>query len=253
MTRPTLESRLVQRELPAQRHVMYQRWSHLLFAHWLEEPERIQATLPKGLFVDAFNGRAFVGAVPFYMERIRPRFLPPLPGISWFLEFNLRTYVHDVDGRPGVWFYSLDANQSLAVALARRFFHLPYFRAKMRAATGDGNMQSRSHRQGHQIQDRVDYKIPDGPMAEAESGSLEFFLLERYLLFAHDRSRDRVLSGRVFHSPYPFAEVDSESFKAHIAPVFTAAGFDPPAERPSSLLYSPRVDVKVFPTIPLSR
>ncbi len=84
---------------------MYQKWRELLFVHWTFDPDEIQATLPPGLRVDTFEGRAYVGVVPFYMRDIRPRFCPPLPWISDFLELNLRTYVfEESSGTPGVWF-----------------------------------------------------------------------------------------------------------------------------------------------------
>jgi uncharacterized protein len=110
---------------------MYQQWRDLLFLHWEYSTATIQATLPDGLYVDTFDGKAYLGVVPFFMRNIRPRYLPTVPGISNFMELNLRTYVHDREGVPGVWFYSLDANQHLAVKIARRFFHLPYVFAHM--------------------------------------------------------------------------------------------------------------------------
>ena len=130
--------RLAQRERPASFLVGRQRWNHLLFGHWKIDAAEIQATLPPGLFVDTFEGDAYLGVVPFFMQRVRPAWLPPLPGVSWFLELNVRTYVFDAEGRPGVWFYSLDCNQPVAVFLARSLFHLPYFHAKMTSVIRDG-------------------------------------------------------------------------------------------------------------------
>ena len=127
MHTPTLTQRLEYQKRPQNKAVvMYQKWRDLLFLHWEFDPQVIQETLPAGLHVDTYQGRAYLGLVPFYMKDIRPRFCPCIPGISNFLEMNLRTYVFDSTGRPGVWFYSLDANQWLAVRIARRFFHLPY-------------------------------------------------------------------------------------------------------------------------------
>jgi uncharacterized protein YqjF (DUF2071 family) len=126
-----MDQRLAMRQRPDDFSVLRQRWSELLFLHWPFSSEVIQASLPKGLYVDTFDGQAWVGIVPFYMDRVRPVFFPPVPGISWFLELNVRTYVHDETGEPGVWFYSLDCNLPLAVAIARRFYHLPYEHAEM--------------------------------------------------------------------------------------------------------------------------
>ena len=110
---------------------MRQRWAGLLVLHWPIEISLIQDRLPPGLHVDTFNGQAWIGVVPFFMQRVRPTGLPPVPWLSWFLELNVRTYVHDDAGNPGVWFFSLDCNQPVAVEIARRAFHLPYQHAAM--------------------------------------------------------------------------------------------------------------------------
>ena len=110
--------------------VMYQKWRNLLFLHWEYDAEIIAKSLPKGLYVDTYQDKAYIGIVPFEMRDVRPRFLPAVPGISNLLELNLRTYVYDEDGIPGVWFYSLDANKRFAVYMARYFFHLSYYHAK---------------------------------------------------------------------------------------------------------------------------
>jgi uncharacterized protein YqjF (DUF2071 family) len=110
-----------------------QRWRDLLFLHWRVPVSTVQRTLPEGLTVDTFDGDAWVGIVPFAMQGVRPRFFPPVPWLSWFLELNVRTYVLDAQGVPGVWFHSLDCDQPVAVEIARRCFHLPYMHARMRA------------------------------------------------------------------------------------------------------------------------
>lgn len=163
---------------------MYQQWRDLLFLHWEYSAAAIQATLPDGLFVDCFDGRAYLGVVPFFMQGIRPRFLPAVPGISSFMELNLRTYVHDRAGVPGVWFYSLDANQWLAVKIARRFFHLPYEYAVMESSrNGAGRIHYQSVRASEPDPARrcvFDYAA-DADLPVAAPGSLEFFLVEHYL------------------------------------------------------------------------
>ena len=148
---PTDTDRLAVRTRPKDRKpVMYQRWDDLLFLHWSYNPLAIQRTLPRGLTVDTFEGKAYIGIVPFFMRGVRPSFCPRLPGLSDFLELNVRTYVFDEDGIPGVWFYSLDANQWLAVRAARRFFFLPYFDCKMKAERTATTAEIRylSHRRG---------------------------------------------------------------------------------------------------------
>ena len=146
---PTLEDRLAVRLRP-QSWVMEQTWTNLLFLHWRVPAEIVQSTLPEGLTVDTFDGVAWLGVVPFFMRRVHLRWLPSIPGgFSDFLELNVRTYVHDAAGRPGVWFYSLDCNQSIAVRTARKFFHLPYKHAHMSATRDDeGAIRYKAKRRG---------------------------------------------------------------------------------------------------------
>src|SRR5260370_5883335 len=125
-----IQHQLLERQRPVSHHgVMFQRWVHLLFMHWKFDPEMVQQTLPRGLTVDTYGGMAWIGIVPFCMRRVRPAVLTFRS--SNFLELNLRTYVRDQNGRPGVWFYSLDANHPLEVSTARFLFCLPYQHAKL--------------------------------------------------------------------------------------------------------------------------
>jgi hypothetical protein len=236
---PTMAMRLHYRERPDRAHVMYQRWDKLLFLHWRVSAEQIQSTLPPGLFVDTFDGSAWVAIVPFYMLGIRPRFCPPVPGISNFLELNVRTYVHDEQGRPGVWFFSLDCNQSLAVWTARTFFHLPYQHAQMQATAQGAHVDYRCQRRGAPKQSRYHYQIHEQTHL-AEPGSLEFFVAERYLLFAQTPAGIRC--GQVNHVPYPLAVATVDSWDA--APL-EQAGFAP-GRPPDNILASPGVDVRIY-------
>lgn len=242
MKTPALTDRLAARERPDSRPVGRQRWSDLLFAHWKVDAQAVQATLPPGLFADTFEGEAYMGVVPFFMEWVRPAWLPPLPWISWFLELNVRTYVHDAHSQPGVWFYSLDCNQPLAVAIARRFFHLPYFHARMSAKRRDGAIQYHCQRRG-ETGEPWRYEWRSGAQAApAELGTREFFLIERYVLFSADHTGCLHL-GRVHHAPYrihtPVVSALSTG-PAHLA------GFDLKGA-PVSLFGVESVDVSIFP------
>ena len=215
-TTPSPRQRLDERTRPVGRPVMYQRWSRLLFLHWVVDPKLIQARLPRGLTVDIWEERAYLGIVPFSMQRIRPRGFPPLPGISDFLEINVRTYVHDSAGRPGVWFFSLDCNQPLAVWTARMLFHLPYEHARMRAnRSAAGCIEFRTKRRGAHHESRFQYDA--GPLESvAVPGTLEFFLTERYTLFSMDRGGG-LFAGRVHHPPYPLASAEVGGWDADLA------------------------------------
>ena len=239
MTFPTPHQREALRQRPAGSSVGHQRWSDLLFAHWEVAPADVQATLPSGLFCDTHEGRAYVGIVPFFMERIRPAFLPPLPWLSWFQELNVRTYVHDEQGRPGVWFYSLDCNQPIAVQVARRFFRLPYFHARMTARRKDGVIEY--HCQRHGSRDAHYRWTAAGNTKTATLGSLEFFLLERYALFTSD-GEGGIYMGRVHHEPYRYGATKVEVVDPEPA---SMAGFVLKGG-PCSLLAAKPVDVEVY-------
>ena len=116
--------------VPARRWDMTMTWHSLAFLHWPVAAESLQASIPEPLVLDTFAGQAWLGVVPFGMSNVRPRWAPPLPGVSRFPEINVRTYVTH-DGKPGVWFYSLDATNWLAVRGARALFHLPYYDARI--------------------------------------------------------------------------------------------------------------------------
>jgi uncharacterized protein YqjF (DUF2071 family) len=229
---------------PAGPPVMRQRWEHLLFLHWAWTPAEVQRTLPTGLTVDPWGERAWIGLVPFFMRAVRPGGLFAVPGISDFLELNLRTYVRDERGRPGVWFYSLDANQWLAVKIARSLFHLPYEHARMSATVGaDGAVDYRSRRRGDDVESRFQWR-PIGGARAAAAGSREFFLVERYRLFAYDRSRTGLWSGRVAHAPYRIGEVALGAWDERL---FALAGFSPPNRAPDHVCAAGAVDVSVWP------
>lgn len=238
---PTPESRLAFRERPSRVHVMHQRWESLLFLHWRWDAAEIQRTLPPGLFVDTFAGEAWLAIVPFYMLGIRPRFFPAVRGISNFLELNVRTYVHDEQGRPGVWFYSLDCNQPLAVWTARTFFHLPYQHARMSAAVSDGCIDYRCQRRGMPAESHFRYRIA-AESQTAEAGSLAFFLAERYLLFSS--SARGIRCGQVNHTPYPLAAATLEMWDVN---PLLQAGFADPQRAPDHIISSAGVDVAVYP------
>jgi uncharacterized protein len=235
-----VQRQLIERQMPiGGRPLMFQQWHHLLFLHWAIEPGVVQQTLSKGLQVDLFEGKAWIGVVPFFMKRIRPYRLPGFPPVSNFLELNFRTYVRDEHERPGIWFYSLDANQPLAVWGARIAFGLPYQHALMRAKLEDGWIDYRSRRKGKRFHCR--YR-PMDRLGEAVFGSFEFFLVERYRLFA--LLAGGIRTARVYHIPYQLSQV--ETTERETGALFELNGFELPARPPDHVIYSERVDVTVY-------
>lgn len=223
---------------------MFQSWRRLLFLHWRFDPGQIQALLPPGLTVDPFDDAAWVGIVPFQMVNIRPRAAPAVPYLSHFLELNVRTYAIDEQGTPGVWFFSLSTNRLVASCLARAWFHLPYFWSAMRCRTShDGTTDYACRRRNDPCGRTSRYRYrPIAPLAPAEMGTLDFFLVERYVLFARLPS-GRMATGRVWHSPYqiqPVALNTSDCIPLQVDGLFPS---DP---APAHVTYSPGVDVEVF-------
>lgn len=221
---------------------MLQSWRDLLFLHWRFDRGLVQASLPEGLSVDTFDGDAYVGIVPFSMRNVRPAYLPPVPYLSNFLELNLRTYVYDRRGVPGVWFYSLDADRAFAVAIARSLFGLPYHRAAMRASDHGPVRTFTSRRIGTDRELAYTYRRYGEPRM-AQPGTLDYFLVERYVLFSYS-CRSRILrEGRVHHAPYIVQDVDLLESDAGL---FDLDGLRAPNRPPDHALASSGVDVEIF-------
>lgn len=242
---PPLARRLEVREAPPGPPVMHHSWRELLFLHWAYDPEEIQRTLPAGLWVDTFEGQGYVGVVPFFMREVRPRFLPTVPLVSDFLELNVRTYAYDREGTPGVWFYSLEASQLLAVLAARLTFGLPYFHAWMAAEksreTGEVRYYSRRRGAGEIPGSYFRYRGRSAARL-ADPGSLEFFLIERYVLFS--KYAGRILKGRVHHPPYLVQDAEATAWDDHM---FLINGLERPGRPPDATHYSAGVHVRVYP------
>jgi uncharacterized protein YqjF (DUF2071 family) len=190
--------------------VLAQSWHDLLFAHWPVPAEALRPALPAGLALDTFEGRAWIGVVPFRMSGVRLRWLPALPGISTFPELNVRTYVVHGD-KPGVYFFSLDAANALAVAVARAWFHLPYFRARM-ACVADGKeirySSLRAHGSAPAAEMRARYRaLADA--ATATRGTLAHWLTERYCLYSVDGGGS-TWRGDIHHAPWPLQPAEAE-------------------------------------------
>ncbi|MBL8889173.1 MAG: DUF2071 domain-containing protein [Planctomycetaceae bacterium] len=235
----------------------FQRWAGLTFVHWRLPAAQVQARLPKSLRVLEFDGSAWLGLVPFAMEKIRPWWSPPIPGVSWFLETNLRTYVVDEQGREGVWFFSLEADSWLAVTVARYLWHLPYWYSELHRDVSMGRDPSKTIRyNGFRRSDRevayeISVELPQPDQAEvATPGTLEFFLVERYRLFALDR-RERLRMGIVHHEPYRLSPVVAGTISESLT---RSAGFsDLQAQSPAHWAFSWGVDVRVSPLTMVNR
>jgi uncharacterized protein YqjF (DUF2071 family) len=178
------------------------RWSDLAFLHWPVGAAALRHLVPDALQIDTFDGMAWIGVVPFHMEDVGLRGVPPVPTAHAFPEINVRTYVRAA-GRAGVWFFSLDAASRLAVRGARRLYNLPYFDAEI-SVTPDGDAIVYESRRRHAGAPPAEFKAryqPRGSSFEASPGTLAHFLVERYCLFTHDRRRGLGLLD-VDHTPW---------------------------------------------------
>ena len=207
-------------------------WHDLLFMHWPVEASQLRPLIPKKLSIDTFDGIAWIGVVPFRMSDVAPRCIPAIPGVSAFPELNVRTYV-TCDGKPGVWFFSLDATNRLAVRAARRFFHLRYMDAHISIEHRDSSYQYASQRyhQGEPPANlRVTYR-PDGEPFYARPGSLEYFLTARYCLYAANK-KGRVFRADIDHAPWPLRRA---TCKIHENSMIEWTGITQPTDDPHLL------------------
>jgi uncharacterized protein YqjF (DUF2071 family) len=228
--------------LPSRSWIMAQCWHDLLFAHWPVNTAALRPFLPLPLEIDTFDGQAWLAVVPFRMSGVRLRGTPALPGLSKFPELNVRTYVV-AQGKPGVWFFSLDAGNRAAVAIARAWFHLPYFRARMSCEERDGPIHYRSER-AHCGAPAASLEGQYRPVDKAFSpqpGTLEHFLTERYCLYTVD-GRGQLIRGEIHHPRWSLQAAEAEFSRNTMA---EAAGIPLPASKPL-LHFAKRQDVVVW-------
>lgn len=235
------------RPVPRRRWVWRQSWCDLLFAHWPIPASVLQPLVPEPLEVQEFDGTSWVGVVPFRMTGVMRRPLPALPYFSAFEELNLRLYV-EAQGRPGVWFLSLDAANAVAVWAARRFFHLPYEHAKMSLTVRpEGGVEYQSSRLSEPR--GTAFEAIYGPVGEpycSEPGSLEHWLTERYCLYAQAPS-GHLYRGEVHHRAWPLQQAEASIARNDLLQPHGLEVSGPPA----LLHFSRRIDVVVWPLEPL--
>jgi uncharacterized protein YqjF (DUF2071 family) len=218
---------------------MTQTWHDLLFAHWPVDPGRLRALVPAPFPLDLFDEQAWIGVVPFHMTNVSPRGVPPLPWLSTFPELNVRTYVR-VDDRPGVYFFSLDAGNSLAVHAARALLNMPYHSAAMTVVPLTDGVDYRSSRVSGPAEFSARYG-PTGRVFAAATGSLEHFLMERYCLYNVNR-RGAPYRLEIHHPPWPLQPAQAQVDRNTMA---RASGVTLP-DRSPLLHFSKRQDVVVW-------
>jgi uncharacterized protein YqjF (DUF2071 family) len=189
--------------------LMTQTWNDLLFAHWRVDTRTLREHVPAGFELDLFDGEAWLGVVPFHMTNVAPRLVPALPWISAFPELNVRTYVR-VDGKPGVYFFSLDAGSPAAVTAARTLLNLPYFTANMDVRVEDGgDVHYVSRRESLPVAEFTARYRGLGEPHVPSPGTLEYFLTERYCLYATDHT-GRGYRLDIHHPPWTLERGEGE-------------------------------------------
>jgi len=221
--------------LPRRPWIMVQVWRDLLFTHWSLPPAAIRPFVPEPLALDLFDRQAWISITPFHMS-LRMRGLPPLPGMVDFPELNCRTYV-SAEGKPGIYFFSLDTANRAAVWGARTFYHLPYFHAEMRVERQAGSISYSSIR-GH-ARWRGTY-APASGVRHAQPGSLDYFLAERYCLYT--LWKGRTYRGEIHHAPWPLQDA---SLRIEENTVAEAAGIEVPVT-PSAVAFARELKVLLW-------
>jgi uncharacterized protein YqjF (DUF2071 family) len=229
--------------LPRGPWVMGQSWIDLLFAHWAVPEQALRRLVPAGIPIDTFRGSAWISITPFEVVGAHPRALPPLPWLSRFPELNVRTYA-TIDGRPGVWFFSLDAGRAPVATAARLTYQLPYRQARMALTRAGGRVEYHSRARNAPAVLRVAYE-PTGPATSPAPGTLEHFLTERYCLYTVDR-HDRVRRVDIHHPPWSLQPARADlAENTMTAPLGIRLPDEPPL-----LHYAARQDVLVWPLVP---
>jgi uncharacterized protein YqjF (DUF2071 family) len=218
-----------------------QGWDDLTSIHWSYPPSAVAKLLPPGLELDLYDGKAWVGLLPFLVKDFHPPWFPPVPWISTFLETNCRTYVRAADGSAGVWFFSLDADRLLDVLGARIGFSLPYIWSAMRkSATGAQRFYEHTRKWPGKPDAHCRVKIEIGePIPPSQVSDLDIFLSARWRLYTVKHGA--MYYAQVCHQVWPFhratlVELDQT--------VLAAAGLPKPEGDPI-VLYSPGVQARV--------
>lgn len=230
--------------LPDKPWVMFQRWHDLLFMHWPVEPDHLRSVMPSALRgkLDIRDGKAWVGVIPFWMSHVHIRGVPPLPGFSRFPELNVRTYV-TVNGKPGVYFFSLDASNLPAVLGARGGFGLRYYWATMHVDITEMSVAYSSKRvHGPRPAQFIGTYAPtSAEKFHAPAGSLENFFCERYCLYV--ALGNTILRGNIHHLPWPLQPAQCQ---VTLSTVARSHGIRLP-DQPPHLLYASGMDVLIWP------
>jgi uncharacterized protein len=229
--------------LPNLPWIMKQTWNDLLFAHYPVNLEVLRRLVPETLPLDSFDGMGWIGVVPFHMTGIRGRGLPPIPGTDRFPELNVRTYV-TIDGKPGVYFFSLDASNWPAVKMAKTFYHLPYKYADLRVEHHGSTFNYESRRRSNQdILLKCSYKPISEPY-HALPGSFDEWMAERYCLYTLNK-KGALLRCDILHQPWVLQRAEAEIIQNTM---LSKQGIQVESEQPI-LHFAKKTEVRIWPLV----
>lgn len=194
---------------PQKPWLMTQTWRRLLFAHWPVDPDVLRPYIPVPLTLDTYDERAWLSIVVFDVTDARPRFVPSVPALSHFPQLNVRTYVLYND-KPGAYFFSLDADHLLAVIGARSLYYLPYYAADISISPTRGGVDYNCRRNYSSKAFQVRYR-PISDIYQAESGTLTYWLAERYCLYT--RHGHYLYRGEILHEPWLLQNAEADIIK----------------------------------------
>lgn len=177
--------------LPDEPWLHYQEWYNNIMLHWKIDKDTINQYIPQGIELDLFEGDAYVSIIAFSVKKLRPRFLPPFPYLSNFHEVNLRTYVIR-DGKPGIYFLSIEAEKLLPALFARFFIGLPYKKSLLKRESNYYFAQSNAGTQ-------LELSYSSGELI-IEKSELDLWLTERYCLY--EQTKGKLFRIDIHHKPW---------------------------------------------------
>lgn len=241
LTNDMWDDRHRQWALPNKRWNMKQTWSELLLANYPIKLDVLRKLVPESLLLDSFDGMGWIGVVPFQMSEVGLRGLPPIPGTDRFPELNVRTYV-TLDGKPGVYFFNLDAANRIAVWTAKTFYHLPYQHADMKLQQNGATIHFESKRKRENDAQLICSYHPISEPFTAEKGSFDEWMAERYCFYTVNK-KGLPLRCEILHQPWQLQHAAAE-FNHNT--ILSKQGIIVESDQPI-LHFSKKIEVRAWP------
>ncbi len=214
--------------LPQAPWKFYQEWNRAIFLHWRVSVEALSKHVPAALEIDLYDNSAWVSLVAFTMEKSRLRNLIAFKPVSDFHEINIRTYVK-LNGKPGVYFLSIEGGKRTSCKVARQVSKLPYRYSAIKRQ--EGKYQSRNI----DFADQLTLQFTPGNNIRKKD-ALTKWLTERYALFQD--AGHYINAFDIHHAEWPLQDIDFDKLVVNY-PRYA----DMINNSPHSAHYSPGVQV----------